>query len=87
MFSVNIPAYNVILDRTKVKTLNVNVPDVFSTMQVYLVLTVWICAYSVYMQSESKYRETIDNLKDVFVRSNTGDMVLLSALLKVELRL
>ena len=56
-------------------------------MQVYLVLTVWICAYSVYMQSESKYRETIDNLKDVFVRSNTGDMVLLSALLKVELRL
>ncbi|MFV9887334.1 MAG: efflux RND transporter permease subunit [Rickettsiales endosymbiont of Dermacentor nuttalli] len=81
------PAYNVILDRTKVKTLNVNVPDVFSTMQVYLVLTVWICAYSVYMQSESKYRETIDNLKDVFVRSNTGDMVLLSALLKVELRL
>lgn len=93
MFSANTPAYNIILDRTKAKALDVNVSDVFSTMQstfgTYYVndFLLYGRAYNVYLQSESKYRETIDNLKDVFVRSNIGNMVPLSSLLKVELQL
>ncbi|MFN7039443.1 MAG: efflux RND transporter permease subunit, partial [Alphaproteobacteria bacterium] len=89
-FSASVPMYKIILDKTKTKALNINISDVFNVMQTtfgtaYINdFTLYGRTYKVLMQSDSEFRERIDNLKDVFVRSKTGKMVSIDSLLKIE---
>lgn len=88
--SVDIPQYNVKLDRQKAKSLGVNIDDVFSTLQAtfgsYYVndFNLYGRTFKVSMQSESAFRESPDNLRDVFVRSSNGDLIPISSLVTFE---
>lgn len=88
--SVNVPQYHLDLDRAKAKAMGVNINDVFTTLQAtfgsYYVndFNLFGRTYKVNVQSESPFREKPEDLRNVFVRSNTGDLVPISALVKYE---
>ena len=88
--SVNVPQYNVQLDRQKAKSLGVNVDDVFTTLQStfgsYYVndFNLYGRTFKVSMQSESEFRETPNDLRNVFVRSSNGDLIPISSLVTFE---
>ncbi len=77
------------LDRYKAKALGVPVSEVFQALQV-LVGSVYINnfnkygrVYQVIAQAEPKYRERLDNLESMYVKSIYNEMVPLKSLLKV----
>ncbi len=89
-FTVNVPQLYADLDRTRARQLGVAVTDVFDTMQIYLG-SVYVNdfnkfgrTYSVRVQADAKYRARSEDIGTLKVRSNTGEMVPLSALLKVK---
>lgn len=88
--SVNVPQYYLDLDRAKAKAMGVNINDVFTTLQAtfgsYYVndFNLFGRTYKVNVQSESPFREKPEDLRNVFVRSNTGELVPISALVKYE---
>ena len=89
-FTVNAPQLFVELDREKARTLGVNVSDVFSTMQATFGSTyindfnLYGRTFRVYTQSERDYRARPEDLAEVYVRNNSGNMVPLTALLNVK---
>lgn len=86
--STKTPQYEAIIDREKAHTLQVPITDVFAAMQAtfgsYYVndFNLFGRTFKVNLQSEGQYRDTADNLKDVFVRSRNGDMIPLSNLIE-----
>ncbi|WP_461210139.1 efflux RND transporter permease subunit [Desulfocurvus sp. DL9XJH121] len=89
-FMVNSPTLKVTLDRERAKALDVPVDQVFSTMQAtFGTLYVndfnkWGRTYQVRIQAEGDYRDSPDDLSQVYVRSSTGRMLPLTALVSVE---
>ncbi len=89
-YQVNVPQLYAAIDRTKARQLGVAVQDVFDTMQIYLGslyvndFNKFGRTYSVRVQADAKYRARPDDIGLLKVRSNTGAMIQLSALLKVE---
>ena len=89
-FAVNFPQFYVDLDRTKAKSLDVSISDIFNTLQTYLgALYVndfnkFGRIYRVYVQAEKDFRSERMDISRLYVRNGTGDMVPLSALIKVE---
>ncbi len=86
-FSANTPQYEVSLNREMAAALNVNINDVFRTMQVtfgsYYVnnFELYNRTFRVITQSAQEYRKNPEDLNDVFVKSNDGNLIPLSALL------
>ncbi|BBD08283.1 efflux RND transporter permease subunit [Desulfovibrio ferrophilus] len=89
-FNVNSPQLHVELDREKARAMGVPVNDVFSVMQAtfgsYYVndFNKLGRTFQVNLQSEGDYRRSPEDLGRVYVRSSSGDMVPLTALVKVE---
>jgi hydrophobe/amphiphile efflux-1 (HAE1) family protein len=89
-FAVNFPQYYIDLDRTKAKTLGIPISDIFDTLQTYLgALYVndfnkFGRIYRVFAQAEIDYRSERFNISRLYVRSNKGELVPLSALVKVQ---
>lgn len=89
-FSAAVPQYKILVDREKAKALGVPIANIFSSMQatfgsLYVNdFTLFGRNYQVTLQSESEYRSKPDDLKKVFVRSASGNMVPIAALLHVE---
>jgi len=89
-FAVNFPQFYVDLDRTKAKTLDVSISDVFDTLQTYLgALYVndfnkFGRVYRVFVQAEKDFRSDRVDISRLYVRSSKGEMVPLSTLIKVE---
>ncbi len=77
------------IDRTKARQLGVSVTDVFDTMQIYLGslyvndFNKFGRTYSVRVQADAAYRARAEDIGLLKVRSNSGEMVPLSALMKV----
>jgi multidrug efflux pump len=78
------------IDRTRARQLGVAVTDVFETMQIYLG-SLYVNdfnrfgrVYSVRVQADAPFRARADDIGQLKVRSRTGDMIPLSALLKVQ---
>ena len=92
LLSSNIPQYRVTLDREKAKSMNVNVNDVFTTLQStfgsYYVndFNLYGRTYKVNVQAQSYFRETPEDLSRVFVRSNAqnGQLIPVSSLVDFE---
>lgn len=90
LLDANIPQYRIMLDRDKAKALNVNVDDVFSTMQStfgnYYAndFNLYGRTYKVYVQAESNFRESPEDLSQVFVKSSSGALVPISSLVSFE---
>ena len=88
-FTINSPQIHVELDRDKAKAMGVAVSDVFSVMQATFG-TYYVNdfnklgrTFKVKLQSESDYRRTPEDLGKVYVRSSSGGMVPLTALVTV----
>ena len=90
-FRANVPQIFVDLDREKAKTLNVSINEVFTTLQAYLGsiyvndFNLFGRVYKVLIQADGEYRNTIEDIGALHVRSNTGEMVPLSTLVDVEI--
>ncbi|MBB6342174.1 multidrug efflux pump [Pseudomonas fluvialis] len=89
-FAANVPQYFVDLDRTKTRALGVAVNDVYTAMQStfgsYYVndFNLFGRTWKVSLQSEAEFRRKPQDLSQVYVRSNSGDLIPLSSLIKVE---
>jgi len=92
MFSswqVNVPQLYADIDRTKARQLGVPVTDIFDTMQIYLGslyandFNKFGRTYSVRVQADAAYRARAEDVGTLKVRSLSGEMVPLSALMKV----
>lgn len=88
-WQVNVPQLYADIDRTKARQLNVPVTDIFDTMQIYLGslyandFNKFGRTYSVRVQADAPYRARAEDVGLLKVRSTTGEMVPLSALMKV----
>lgn len=89
-FRANVPQVFVDLDREKTKTLGVNVADVFTTLQAYLGsfyindFNIFGRVYKVMIQAEGQYRDKIEDIGRLYVRSTDGTMVPLRSVLTTE---
>jgi len=89
-FRANVPQLFVDLDREKAKTLNVDVSEVFATLQAYLGsyyvndFNLFGRVYRVMIQADGSYRDQIDDIQSLYVRSRAGDMVPLGTLVEVK---
>jgi multidrug efflux pump len=89
-YQVNVPQLYADIERTKARQLSVPVTSVFDTMQIYLGslyvndFNKFGRTYSVRVQADAKFRARADDVGLLKVRSDTGEMVPLSALLKIK---
>ena len=89
-WEVNVPQLHANIDRTKANQLGVQVSDVFDAMQSYLGsqyindFNRFGRTYSVRMQADSQFRSHAEDIGKLKVRTGSGDMLPLSALLRVE---
>ena len=85
--SVNTPQVAIELDREKAAALNVNINEIFRTMQVtfgsYYInnFEFFNRTFRVISQSEQDFRKSPENLNSVFVKSKDGNLVPLSSLI------
>jgi len=88
-YQVNVPQLYADIDRTKARQLGVPVTDIFDTMQIYLGslyandFNKFGRTYSVRVQADAAYRARAEDVGLLKVRSTSGEMVPLSALMKV----
>jgi multidrug efflux pump len=89
-FQINVPQLYADLDRSKAEQLGVSVTDVFETLQIYLGslyvndFNAFGRTYSVRVQADAAFRAKPDDIGQLQVRSKTGQMIPLAALLKVD---
>ncbi len=89
-FSANVPKLFVDLDREKTQTLDVSVSEVFQILQAHLGsiyvndLNLYGKVYRVMIQAEGNFRDNVDDIGRLHVRTADGQMVPLSTLMSVE---
>jgi multidrug efflux pump len=88
-FQVNVPQLHADIDRTRARQLGVPVADIFETMQIYLG-SLYVNdfnrfgrTYTVRVQADARFRARAEDVGVLKVRSTSGDMVPLSALMQV----
>jgi hydrophobic/amphiphilic exporter-1 (mainly G- bacteria), HAE1 family len=88
-FNANTPQITVEVDRVRASQLQVSLEDVFNTLQIFLGsayvndFNQFQRAYRVYVQADSQFRSNPDDIKRLYVRSQTGKMISLSNLVTV----
>ncbi|HEY7385963.1 MAG TPA: efflux RND transporter permease subunit [Beijerinckiaceae bacterium] len=88
-FNTSVPQYRIDVDREKAKALGVPITVIFETMQstfgsFYVNdFTLFGRTYRVSLSSEADFRQSPEDLRHVFVRSQTGAMVPLNVLVSV----
>jgi len=88
-FDADVPQYRVDVDRAKVRAMNVPIGDVYNALSatfgnVYINdLTLYGRNYQVKIQSDADFRRTPNDLRQVFVRSNSGEMIPLDTVAKI----
>ena len=89
-YSSNVPQLFVQLDSAKAKSLNVPINTVFDTMQsTFGALYVndfnkFGRTFRVQLQSEADFRTKVDDLRNIYVRSQDGNMIPLTSLVTVQ---
>ena len=92
-FRANVPKIFVDLDREKAKSLNVAISEVFQTLQAHMGsyyvndFNLFGRVYRVMIQAEGEFRNTVDDISRLYVRSTTGDMVPMGAMVQTETEL
>jgi len=89
-FTANDPQYLVRIDREKAKSLMVPLSQITDALQVYMG-SVYVNdfdfnnrSYRVYVQADSKYRSQPKDIRQYYLRSDTGKMISLDNLVTVE---
>ncbi len=86
-YTANTPQIFVNLDRTRAETLKVPVSRVFSTLQAQLGsryvndFNLYGRTYQVKVQADAPYRNTLEDISQLYVRSNDGKMVPMKSLI------
>jgi HAE1 family hydrophobic/amphiphilic exporter-1 len=89
-FRANVPQVFVDLDREKTKTLGIDVAEVFTTLQAYLGsyyindFNIFGRVYKVMIQADGQYRNRVDDIGRLYVRSTDGTMVPMRSILTTE---
>jgi hydrophobic/amphiphilic exporter-1 (mainly G- bacteria), HAE1 family len=89
-FSYRSPQLYLNIDRTKAESLQVPPSRVFDTLQAYLgssfvnLFNRFNQVFQVYVQADSAYRLQPDDLRHLYVRNQSGEMVPLNALIEVK---
>lgn len=87
--NTNVPQYLLTVDREKAKSMEIKVSSVFETLQStfgkgYINdFNLYSRTFHVNIRSESKYRATQEQMKNTFVRTDTGALVPLSELVNI----
>ncbi len=80
-YAASTPQIAIDVNRDQAKALNVNINDIFSTLQTNLGsryvndFNLQGRTYRVYVQADQQYRSTPSDIDKLYVRSQTGDMV------------
>ncbi|MBF5044292.1 multidrug efflux RND transporter permease subunit [Aggregicoccus sp. 17bor-14] len=88
-FSAATPLLDVEVDRQKAKSLGVPMDQVFGTLQIFMGsqyvndFNYAARTYRVYVQAEQQFRDAPSDISSFYVRSDSGDMIPLEALVKV----
>ncbi len=89
-YTAQTPTVFVDVDRDKANAMNVNVADIFATLQNYLGssyindVNFGTQVNKVMLQADWKYRKNIDSINELFVTSTTGKLVPMSALVDLD---
>ncbi|WP_041956948.1 efflux RND transporter permease subunit [Sulfurospirillum arsenophilum] len=88
--NTNVPQFLISVDNEKAKSLGVDVADIFTTIQATFGNTytndfnLFGRTYHVNVQSDSAFREGVENYNDVFVKSSEGRLVPISSLASIK---
>lgn len=86
----NVPHYSIRVMREKAKALGVNIRDIYNTLQLTFGkgyvndFNLYGRTYHVNLQSEGQFRDSPDDYRFVFVRSQSGEMIPISSLIEIE---
>ena len=89
-YRANVPQLSLKVDPTHASTLNVDVGDVYNLLQSYLgstfvnLFTRFGHNYMVYVQADPQFRLNADDIRELEVRSKSGDMVPIGALADIQ---
>lgn len=89
-FKNDTPRYEFEVDREKAEQLGVGVDDVFTALQTYVGsvqvndINKFGRTYKVTVQAESQFRDTVEGLRSLYVKSSSGTMVPLNTLIKTK---
>jgi multidrug efflux pump len=89
LFENTTPQLYLDIDRTKAQLLNINIPDVFAALQIYLGsayvndFNLFGRTFRVVAQAQSQYRSDAEDVLKIRVRNKNGDTVPLGAFTKV----
>lgn len=88
-FTADTPILDVDVDRQKAKSVGVSLDQIFGTLQLYMGsqyvndFNYANRTYRVYVQADSQYRDTPQDIGAFYVRSDAGEMMPLESLLQV----
>ncbi|MEH1835399.1 MAG: efflux RND transporter permease subunit [Nostoc sp.] len=89
-FTTAAPIMQVSIDRNQAKAQNINIDDIFGTMQTYLggnYVNQYVLGgrlYRVYAQAEGSFRSNPGDISRLYVRSQNGNLVQMSTLVRTE---
>jgi multidrug efflux pump len=89
-YQFNVPQLSAEIDRVKAKEQSVPLSELFQTLQVYMGSSYvndfnrFGRTYQVYAQADASFRDSIEDINGLKVRSLTGEMVPLGALVKIK---
>ena len=89
-FSADVPQLFVDLDRDKAQTLGIPIMEVFTTLQTNLGslyvndFNLFGRVYRVMLQAQTPYRDRLDDINRIHVRTSSGEMVPMRTLVRVE---
>ncbi|WP_297323632.1 efflux RND transporter permease subunit, partial [uncultured Bartonella sp.] len=87
-FDPNVPKYDFHVDRVKARAMDVPINSIYDALSatfgnIYINdFTLYGRNYQVKIQSEGEFRKSAEDIKQVFVRSNSGSMIPLNTLVK-----
>ncbi|WP_067862022.1 efflux RND transporter permease subunit [Neptuniibacter marinus] len=89
-YSANVPQLELVVDRDKALALGVSISGLFSSLQAQLG-TQYVNDfnmlgrnYRVMLQADSAFRDNVDDLNDLNVKSNNGNLIPVSALIEIK---
>ncbi len=89
VFRSGIPQVYVDVDRTKAKTMNVNLNEIFTSLQVFMGgyyvndLNLFGRTWQVNIQADEAFRRRVEDVQNIKIRNNAGDMLPLGTVAKV----
>jgi HAE1 family hydrophobic/amphiphilic exporter-1/multidrug efflux pump len=88
--NTNVPQYHLTVDREKAKSMNVPISTLFETLQSTFGqgyandFNLYSRTFHVDIQSDSQFRQTRDDFRNVFVKSTMGDVIPVSELVDIK---